>query len=72
MSKTMTTKPGQIAAGDVPYGEKEVHPLSDYWKALVPIVVGSGVAAAPGPGRSQAECMVLLRPIRRGDYSFDS
>jgi L-tartrate/succinate antiporter len=45
----MTTKPEQIAAGDVPYAEKEVHPLSKYWKAVVPIVVGAVLLLLPVP-----------------------
>ena len=49
MSKTMTTKPGQIAAGDLTRSEKEAHPLSNYWKALVPIVVGAVLLLLPIP-----------------------
>jgi hypothetical protein len=40
MSETMTAKPGEIVAGVVMRPEKEVHPLSKYWKAVVPIFVG--------------------------------
>ena len=49
MSKTMTTNPGQIAVGDLTRPEKEVHPLSKYWKALVPIVVGAALLLLPIP-----------------------
>ena len=49
MSKTMTTKPGQIAAGDLTRSEKEAHPLSNYWKALIPIVVGALLLLLPIP-----------------------
>jgi L-tartrate/succinate antiporter len=49
MSKTMTTNPGQIAVGDLTHPEKEVHPLSKYWKALLPIVVGAALLLLPIP-----------------------
>ena len=49
MSKTMTTIPGRIAAGDLTHPEKEVHPLGKYWKALVPIAVGAVLLFLPVP-----------------------
>src|SRR5512132_4100379 len=49
MSKVMTSKPGPIAVGDLIRPEKEVHPLRNYWKALVPIVVGAALLLLPVP-----------------------
>ena len=49
MSKTMATKSGQTAAGDLTGSEKEANPLSNYWKALVPIVVGAVLLLLPIP-----------------------
>jgi L-tartrate/succinate antiporter len=49
MSKVMTSKPGPIAVGDLIRPEKEVHPLGNYWKALVPIVVGAALLLLPVP-----------------------
>lgn len=49
MSKIMTTAPEQIAAGDLTRPEKEAHPLSKYWKAVVPIVVGVVLLLLPVP-----------------------
>ena len=49
MSKTMSTNPGQIAVGNMTRPEKEAHPLSKYWKALVPVVVGAALLLLPIP-----------------------
>ena len=49
MSKTMTTKVEPLGAGALTRPEKEAHPLSDYWKALVPIVVGAVLLLLPIP-----------------------
>jgi len=49
MSKTMTTNPGEIAVGNLTRPEKEAHPLSKYWKALVPVVVGAILLLLPIP-----------------------
>ena len=49
MSKTMTTNPGQIAVGNLTRPEKEAHPLSKYWKALVPVVAGAVLLLLPIP-----------------------
>ena len=49
MSKTMTTNPGQVAVGNLTRPEKEAHPLSKYWKALVPVVVGAILLLLPIP-----------------------
>ena len=49
MSKTMTTKVEPLGAGDLTRPEKEAHPLSNYWKALVPIAVGALLLLLPVP-----------------------
>jgi L-tartrate/succinate antiporter len=49
MSKTMTTNPGEIAVGNLTRPEKEAHPLSKYWKALVPVAVGAILLLLPIP-----------------------
>jgi hypothetical protein len=49
MSKTMTTKVVHLGTGDLTRQEKEAHPLSNYWKALVPIVVGAVLLLLPIP-----------------------
>ena len=49
MSKTMTTKVEHLAAGALTRPEKEAHPLSNYWKALVPIAVGALLLLLPVP-----------------------
>lgn len=49
MSKTMTTKAGHLGTGDLTRPEIEAHPLSNYWKALVPIVVGAVLLLLPIP-----------------------
>ena len=49
MSKTMATQSGQTAAGVLTGSENEAHRLSNYWKALVPIVVGAVLVLLPIP-----------------------
>ena len=49
LSKTMTTKVEPLGAGALTRPEKEAHPLSNYWKALVPIVVGAVLLLLPVP-----------------------
>ena len=49
MSKTMTTNPDQIAVGNLTRPEKKAHPLSKYWKALVPVVAGAVLLLLPIP-----------------------
>ncbi len=71
MSKTMTTTMEHLGAGDLTSTGERSHPLSNYWKALVPIAVGAVLLLLPIPGRSQTQCMVLLRAVRRGDHRFD-
>ena len=49
MSNTMTTKLEHRSVGVLTRPEKEAHPLREYWKALVPIVVGLGLLLLPIP-----------------------
>jgi len=49
MSKTMTTKVLPLGVGELTRPEKEAHPLSDYWKAVVPIAVGALLLLLPVP-----------------------
>jgi L-tartrate/succinate antiporter len=49
MSKTMTTKVLPLGAGELTRPEKETHPLSNYWKALVPLAVGALLLLVPVP-----------------------
>jgi L-tartrate/succinate antiporter len=49
MSKTMTTKVLPLGAGELTRPEKEAHPLSNYWKALVPLAVGALLLLVPVP-----------------------
>ena len=49
MSKTMTTRMEHLGAGVLRRPEKEAHPLGNYWKALVPIVVGAVLLLLPIP-----------------------
>ena len=49
MSKTMTAKIEHLEAGHITRREKEVHPLSKYWTALVPIVAGAVLLLLPVP-----------------------
>ena len=49
MSKIMTTKVMPIETGALTRPEKEAHPLNNYWKALVPIVVGAMLLLLPIP-----------------------
>ena len=72
MSKTMTTRVEHLGAGVLTLPEKEARPLGNYWKALVPIVRGSGAATAADTRRFETECLVLLRAIRGGHYRVDS
>ena len=70
MSKIMTT--GEMGSGALSRSEKAAHPLGNYWKALVPIVVGVALLFLPIPGRAHAQCLVLLRVVRGGDHRFDT
>jgi L-tartrate/succinate antiporter len=45
----MTTKVLPLGAGELTRPEKEAHPLSNYWKALVPLVVGALLLLVPVP-----------------------
>ena len=47
MSKIMTT--GEMGSGALSRSEKAAHPLGNYWKALVPIVVGVALLFLPIP-----------------------
>ena len=49
MSKTMTTKVEHLGAGALTRPENAAHPLGNYWKALVPIVVGVALLFLPIP-----------------------
>jgi len=49
MSKTMTTKVLPLGVGELTRPEKEAHPLSNYWKAVVPIAVGALLLLLPVP-----------------------
>lgn len=49
MSKTMTTNIGHFGTGVLSRPQKETHPLSDYWKALVPLAVGAVLLLLPIP-----------------------
>ena len=49
MSKTMTTRVEHLGAGVLTLPEKEARPLGNYWKALVPIVVGVVLLLLPIP-----------------------
>jgi L-tartrate/succinate antiporter len=49
MSKIMTTRVGHLGAEDLTRPEKEAHPLSKYWKAVVPIAVGVALLLLPVP-----------------------
>ena len=50
MSKVMTTNVGHLGVLTRP--EKQAKPLGNYWKALVPIVVGATLFFLPIPGGS--------------------
>jgi hypothetical protein len=49
MSKTMTTRPKHLETVALPRQEKQVRPLKNYWKALLPIVVGAALLFVPIP-----------------------
>ena len=49
MSETMTTRVEHLGAGVLTLPEKEARPLGNYWKALVPIVVGVVLLLLPIP-----------------------
>jgi L-tartrate/succinate antiporter len=49
MSKTMTTRPEHLGTVALPRQQKEVRPLDNYWKALVPIVAGAALLFVPIP-----------------------
>ena len=49
MSKVMTTKLGHLGAGDLAHREKEVRPMGNYWKAIVPIAAGVVLLLLPVP-----------------------
>ena len=73
MSTTMTTAVPSLGAGALSStGESEAHPLSNYWKALVPIVAGVALLIVADSRRADAERVVLLRAICGGDHRLDS
>jgi L-tartrate/succinate antiporter len=45
----MTTRPEHLGTVALPRKEKEVRPLNNYWKALVPIVAGAALLFVPIP-----------------------
>jgi L-tartrate/succinate antiporter len=45
----MTTRPEHLGAVVLPRREKEVRPLNNYWKALVPILAGAALLLVPIP-----------------------
>jgi hypothetical protein len=49
MSNAMTTRVEHLGARVLTRPEKEAHPLSNYWKALVPIVAGAILLLLPIP-----------------------
>ncbi|HUK41154.1 MAG TPA: anion permease [Candidatus Acidoferrales bacterium] len=49
MSTNVLTKTGGLKAIDFIHGEKEVRPMKNYWKVLVPILVGVALLFVPIP-----------------------
>ena len=49
MSTTMTTPVRSLEVGALARREKEARPLSNYWKALVPILAGVALLFVPNP-----------------------
>src|SRR5262249_27523039 len=49
MSTTMTTPVRSLEVGALARREKEARPLSNYWKALVPILAGVALLFVPIP-----------------------
>jgi L-tartrate/succinate antiporter len=49
MSKAMSTKLEHLGSGDLTRPVKEVRPMGNYWKALVPIIAGVALLLLPIP-----------------------
>ena len=63
MSKTMTTKIEHLGVGSLTRPEREAHPLSNYWKALVPLAArGEMVLARVKSGTQHATHTDETRP----------